>query len=144
MQRFLMLAGVAVVAGAMYVAGASGSQQSAGPSAKQFNALKSQVASLSKTVKTVKKEAADADGFIQACLLSSNSGIVPINQFGDTSTGFLFGTTGSATSVRSALDVDTQTPAALLLAVDPTCVTNSALRHGSTHSVLSTLHLRAR
>ena len=66
MKRFLMLVGVAVVAAAMYVAAGTASQQSAGVTAKQFAALKKQVASLSKTLKTVKAEAADADGF-EAC-----------------------------------------------------------------------------
>lgn len=52
MKRFLMLVGVAAVAGVMYVAAASGSQQSSGPTAKQFKALKTQVAALSKKLKT--------------------------------------------------------------------------------------------
>jgi hypothetical protein len=51
MKRFLMLVGVAVVAAAMYVAAAPGSQQASGPTAKQFKALKAQVASLSKKLK---------------------------------------------------------------------------------------------
>ena len=40
MKRFLMLVGVAVVAAAMYVAASPASQQSRGPTLKQFNALK--------------------------------------------------------------------------------------------------------
>ena len=56
MSKFLMLVGVAAVAGAMYVAAASGSQQSAGPTAKQFKALKAQVATLSKKVKTTQSD----------------------------------------------------------------------------------------
>jgi outer membrane murein-binding lipoprotein Lpp len=51
MKRFLMLMSVAVVAAAMYVAAGSASQQSTGPTAKQFKALKAQVAALSKRVK---------------------------------------------------------------------------------------------
>jgi hypothetical protein len=38
MKRFLLLVGVAVVAAAMYVAASPASQQSSGPTAKQFKA----------------------------------------------------------------------------------------------------------
>ena len=44
MKRFLMFVGVAVVAAAMYVAASPASQQASGPTAKQFKALKAQVA----------------------------------------------------------------------------------------------------
>lgn len=144
MKRFLMLVGVAVVAAAMYVAASPASQQSKGPTEKQFKALQKQVASLSKTLKTVKTEAIDADGFIQACIVSSGAGIVPINEFGSTTTtGFLFGTTGGATSIRTALDLDTSaTPGALLIAVDPACV-QSGTRHNQRHAGSGHLLLRA-
>jgi hypothetical protein len=72
MKRFLMLVGVAVVAAAMYVAASPASQQAKGPTARQFNALKKQVASLSKTVKAEKT-------LLAACIKIA----VPINQFGD-------------------------------------------------------------
>ena len=145
MKRFLMLVGVAVVAAAMYVAAAPGSQQKAkGPTAKQFNALKKQVATLSKTLKTVKAEAADADGFVETCLLSTGSGVAPVNQFGTTTDGFLFGPPQTATggavtaTTRTALDVDSSTPftGAYLQAVDPTCITSS--------SSSATVHAQAR
>ena len=61
MKRFLMLVGVAVVAAAMYVAASPAIQQSKGPTAKQFKALKAQVASLSKTVKAVKTLVLDSE-----------------------------------------------------------------------------------
>ena len=54
MKRFLMLVAVATVAGAMYVAAAPGSQQSRGPTARKFAALKRQVGGLTKTLKQVK------------------------------------------------------------------------------------------
>ena len=73
MKRFMMLVGVAVVAAAMYVAASPASQQAGRPSAKQFAALKKQVASLSKTLKPVKAEANDADGFVRTCLISTDS-----------------------------------------------------------------------
>jgi hypothetical protein len=56
MKRFLMFVGVAVVAAAMYVAASPASQQSSGPTAKQFKALKAQVATLSKKLKTTQAD----------------------------------------------------------------------------------------
>jgi hypothetical protein len=149
MKRFLMLVGVAVVAAAMYVAASPASQQSKpkAPTAKQFNALKKQVASLSKSLKalkadetTVKSEATDAVAFIATCLTSDGAGIVPVDQFGTSTNGFLFGTSTSSVP-RTALDVDTSpTPGALLLAVDPTCVAPSGAAHlGSSHLLLRAL-----
>jgi hypothetical protein len=147
MKRFLMLVGVAVVAGAMYVAAAPGSQRASGPTAKQFKALKKQVASLSKSEKTLKKEADSAAGFIATCLVSSNAGIVPVNRFGTATTGpgFLYGTSVS-NAPRTALDLDPTTTnfqGAYLLAVDPTCVSSSGLAHyGSGQLLLRRLHMR--
>lgn len=86
MKRFLMLVGVAAVAAAMYVAAAPGSQQAAGPTAKQFKALKKQVASLSKSVKVLKagdakvKTLATAEA---AVLTACDQIAVPIDQFGN-------------------------------------------------------------
>jgi hypothetical protein len=134
MKRFLMLVGVAVVAAATYVAASPASQQATAPTAKQFNALKKQVATLTKTLKTVKAEATDADGFVQTCLVSTGAGVVPVNQFGTASTGFLFGTAAASTP-RTALDVDPgATPGALLVAVDPACVKTSTTSHGLLHA----------
>ena len=139
MKRFLMLVGVAVVAAAMYVAASPASQRSSGPSAKQFSALKKQVAVLNKSLKTVKAEANAAAGFIATCLASNNSGVLPVNQFGTNASGFLFGTSGANTP-RTALDVDqSATPGAFLQVVDPSCVTNG-LTHGAGSS---RLHFRA-
>ena len=73
MRRFLMLLGVAAVAGPMYVAAAAGSQrsaQSAGPTAKQFAALKKQVAALQKKVKTVQNEADGEAAVLLHCVLA--------------------------------------------------------------------------
>jgi hypothetical protein len=143
MKRFLMLVGVAVVAAAMYVAASPASQQSRGPTAKQFKALKKQVTTLSKTVKALKADeakvkiaATNAAGFIADCLVSTNAGALPINDFGSaTGTGYLIGTvTGGASSVRTALDVDSSTPfnGAYVQAVDPACITSSAASHALT------------
>jgi hypothetical protein len=140
MKRFLMLVGVAVVAAAMYVAASPASQQSKGPSAKQFKALKKQVATLSKSLKTARAEADGAASFIVSCLTSGNAGVLGVNQFGTTSDGFLFGTPGGATATaRTALDADTSASAVLIQAVDPSCVQSNALTHGGS----SRLQLRA-
>jgi hypothetical protein len=139
MKRFLMLVGVAVIAAVMYVAASPASQQAKAPTAKQFNLLKKQVATLTKSLKTVKTEANEAAGFIASCLLSTNSGVLPVNQFGATGTGttvgYMYGTTTAAASVRTALDIDSSaTPGGFLQGVDPSCVSgSSALGHsGST------------
>lgn len=139
MKRFLMFVGVAVVAAAMYVAASPASQQSKVPTEKQFLALKKQVATLSKTLKTVKAEAVEADGFLRACIASANAGIVPVNQFGASANGFVFGPPDntSAKTARTALDLDpSATPGALLIAIDPTCVQTNGLRHGGAGDLL--------
>jgi hypothetical protein len=146
MKRFLMLVGVAVVAAAMYVAASPASQQSKGPSAKQFKALEKQVATLSKSLKAVKAEAADADGFIQACMVSAGSGVLPINEFGDPNGTFGYHylpSLGGTDGFTTALDVDGSTPfqGVYLQGVDPSCVT-ATLRH-HTSSGTGRLSLRA-
>jgi hypothetical protein len=103
------------------------------------------VTSLRKTLNSVKSEA-DTVFDVAVCIAGPGAGIVPVNQFGDTSTGFVFGTPDntSAKTARTALDVDpSATPGALLIAVDPTCVTNSgAPRSGSSRLLLRTLRVR--
>ena len=137
MKRFLMLVGVAAVAAAMYVAASPASQQSSGPTLRQFNALKKQVATLSKKLKAVKSEADASVTIIGACYLKDNgNGTVgfldmPVSQFGNSTQGFLFGPQAAATSTRSALDVNAASPQAYLQEVDPQCATTSFLRHGA-------------
>lgn len=135
MKRFLMLVGIGVVAGAMYVAAAPGSRQATGPTERQFAALKKQVAALNKKLtaltkdeKVVRSAAAASVGYIAACFLDSTGNIenLQVNDFGDTTTGFLFGTTGTSGAPRSALDVDTSgAPLAYLQKVTPGCVTGA-------------------
>jgi hypothetical protein len=156
MKRFLMLVGVAVVAAAMYVAAAPGSQQSKGPTARQFKALKNQVASLSKTLKKVKTEADAAVLIIGNCYLTVsgstvNITAVPVSQFGSTTDGFLYGAPSSGTApvetaetARTALDINPSTPTHYLQDVNPSCLTGSALRHGAVHSGSSLLQRWAR
>jgi hypothetical protein len=132
MKRFLMLVGVAVVAAAMYVAASPASQRASAPSAKQFSALKKQVASLSKELKTVKSEAADADGFVRGCLVSSGSGVLPINEFGDSAGTFGYAYfDGANNSYTTALDVDSSSPfqGVYLQGVDAQCVSAPARHH---------------
>jgi outer membrane murein-binding lipoprotein Lpp len=157
MKRFLLLVGVAAVAGAIYVAAAPGSRQSTAPTAKQFNTLKKQIASLSKKVKVLTKDekavktaAVAAVEYIGACFLDSSGNIqnLQVNEFGTTTTGFLFGTpTGGVTpataTARSALDVDVSaSPLAYLQKVTPACVTGTA-QTGAASSSIARLHLWA-
>ena len=140
MKRFLMLVGVAAVAGAMYVAASPASQQAKGPTLKQFNALKKQVATLSKQIKTVVKPEADAAvAIIGACYLKDNGNgtasflVMPVSQRGNSSAGYLFGT--SVTNApTTALDEVASGPQAYLQEVDPQCATTSFLRHGAIRS----------
>jgi hypothetical protein len=141
MKRFLLLVGVAVVAAAMYVAASPASQQAKGPTAKQFNALKKQVASLSKTETAVKKLAVAEGALLTACMKIA----VPINQFGDSQTqtqGYRYSTGKASTTpttsdlTTTALDVSaaSDTGAAWFTAGDATCGTalgESTLRHAA-------------
>jgi outer membrane murein-binding lipoprotein Lpp len=139
MNRFLLLVGVAAVAGTMYVAAAPGSRQASPPTARQFAALKKQVASLNtklkaltKDEKAVKTAAVAAVEYIGACFLDSTGNIenLQVNDFGTTTTGFLFGAPngGDTATPRSALDVNVAgtTPLAYLQEVTPACVTGAS------------------
>lgn len=137
MKRFLMLVGVAVVAAAMYVAASPASQQSKGPSAKQFKALEKKVTSLTKELKTVKPEADISASYLLSCLLSVSGStvtinVMPVSQFGNNTSGFMFGTTGS-NAPRSALDENTSSPTAFLQEVASSCLSGSALKHRLAH-----------
>jgi hypothetical protein len=144
MKRFSMLVAVAAVAGAMYVAASPASQQSRGPTLKQFNALKKQVATLSKTLKTVVKPEADISAsYILTCLSSVSGGSItinamPVSQRGTTTSGYLFGTTVSSTPT-TALDINTTAPTDVLQEFDPSCL-SGALRHSAARSGIT--HLR--
>ena len=141
MKRFLLLVGVAAVAAAMYVAASPASQQASGPTLKQFNALKAKVAALNKKLKNTTAVANTALGVIVECDMTVTSTTANVNglgvsQFGNATSGFLFGTTAAATSTRSALDVDTATPHYYLQEVAPNCVSGNFLRHGAGHSTV--------
>ncbi len=147
MQRLLMLVGVAVVAAAMYVAASPASQQSKGPSEKQFIALQKKVTAQGKTVKVLKQFAGLEVTLIQDCIQAA----VPIDQFGDptgqqgAAQGYRYsmvpvptGAAGDAQDVlTTGLDVTdpTQDTGALFITGgDSTCgtlVNGSGLRHAA-------------
>lgn len=161
MKRFLMLVGVAVVAAAMYVAAAPGSQQAKAPTGRQFNALKKQVATLSKTVKALKANdakvttLADAEA---AVLAACDQVAVPINQFGDpdgslsgTKQGYRYGKTNptattTADFFTTGLDVTaTSDTGALWITggVDTSCsklLNTSGLRHAAAKAGVKISH----
>ncbi|HKN62735.1 MAG TPA: hypothetical protein VJV76_00230 [Gaiellaceae bacterium] len=104
-----MLVAVAVIASAMYVAASPASQQSRGPTAKQYRALKRQVAKMSRVLKTVKRQAQYARDYVHDCLRSTGAGAVAVSEFGDPVT-HKFGYSyfdGTSTYYTSALDIDT-------------------------------------
>jgi hypothetical protein len=143
MQRFLIFVGVAVVAAAMYVAASPASQQTQqakGPSAKQFNALKKQVAALKKDETAVKKLTVAVAGVVVTCYADSNGNFVtlPVSQFGNSTSGFLFGTSAVNTP-RTALDVNATSPSEVLQEVNPSCLSSSGLRHGTGRAGVSRL-----
>jgi hypothetical protein len=118
MKRFLLVLALVAVAGATYVATAPGSQ-TAGPTARQFRALKSQVNHLKTQINHVKTELGYAENyelglgdFLLTCMVHAP---IAVNSVGDASNGYLFGAPGtppaSATST-SALALDSSgTPA---------------------------------
>jgi hypothetical protein len=136
MKPFLMLVGVAAVAGAMYVAGASGSQQTKFAPESQVVALQKKVKTLTTEVnKTVGPEAKAALGIISSCYLQVMNNQVklnlfPVNVLGNSSDGYLFGTDASSATPTSALDYDNVAPSAYLQYDDPNCL-SAAARHRS-------------
>jgi outer membrane murein-binding lipoprotein Lpp len=135
MKRFLMLVAVAAVAGAMYVAASPASQQAKGPTAKQFKALKAQVASLSKTVKQLKTFAGIDLTLLTDCVKVA----VPIDQFGDNTSaqteGYDYEVANPASKFfTTALDAapTSDTGALYITGGDSSCgtfVNGSGLRH---------------
>src|SRR5262245_1261836 len=130
MKKLLILVGVAVVAAAMYVAASPASRQSTGPTAKQFNALKKQVASLSKKLKTTKSDADATATIIATCYLSvmgqtATFTVLPLSPFGGINgVGYLYGSSASDATPRTALDKDNgPNPWAWLQMVNTQCAT---------------------
>jgi hypothetical protein len=151
MKRFLMLVGVAVVGAAMYVAASPASQQANGPTARQFNALKKQVAALKKDETNVKKLAVAEAGLLVACAKVA----IPIDQFGDSTNqtqGYRYAPTGRGADpattdmLTTALDAaaSTDTNAVWFMGGDSSCGTamggSSALRHAAAGAGLRLPH----
>lgn len=116
MKRFLMLIGVALVAGAMYVAAAPGGLRATGPSAKQFAALKKQVATLSKLTKRLNSDVIGTNVLIIHCLMHQ---LVGVSQKGDPAGTFGYSFTpsaGAAAGSTTALDLAPTASATYLVA----------------------------
>lgn len=139
MKRFLVVLALAAVAGATYVATAPGGQK-AGPTAKQFTALKKQVAGLSKQLKALKKD----EGVVKqlslaeaGVLVDCIAKIVPVAEFGDAqgqTYGYSYTDSQAQSSFATALDWTTSsdTKATWLPTSDSACVTDvngTGLRH---------------
>jgi len=104
MKRFLTALALAGTAAATYVATAPGSLH-AGPTARQFTALRRQVAALEKQVKALHKE---ADGEAALLLLCVVHQPVAVDRLGSATSGYLFGTPGTppaSATATSALDL---------------------------------------
>jgi hypothetical protein len=135
MKRFMTLVGVAVVAAAMYVAAASGSQQARrGPTAKQFAALKKQVNGLSKKVKALNS----VSNAMLGLLISCDQGAAPIDQVGDPAGTFGYkyqaaGTqTLSNTTALNVVDPNSDANAVYITFGDSTCAQQfGGLRHAA-------------
>jgi hypothetical protein len=145
MKRFLMLVGVAVVAAAMYVAASPASQQATGPTLKQFNALKAQVATLNKKLKSTTQVANAALGIVAECYFTVTANTATANglgvsQLGSVGNGFLFGADSGSATPRTALDVAPVGPQHYLQEVAPNCVAGNFLKHRAAHSTGSLQH----
>jgi hypothetical protein len=130
MKRFLMALAVAAVGAVTYVAAAPGSPQAAGPTARQFAALKRQVGNLQKQVKAAKNEADAGLGLITLCVMHKPVGV---DQVGTTTSGYLFGppqtaptvvtaTAGSALNLAPSTETSPQNKFYALNTSQPACV----------------------
>jgi hypothetical protein len=139
MKRFLMLVGVAAVAAAMYVAASPASQQSKGPTEKQFLALQKKVTTLNKNLKSTALVAEAALGVLADCYLNVGANTATANglgvsQFGNNASGFLFGDGSTSGTPRTALDVAASSPQYYLQEVTPDCVAGQLLKHRAVRS----------
>lgn len=148
MNKLLLLVGVAAVAAAMYVAGASGSQQTKIVYApqKEVVALQKKFNKLNNFVnKDVGPAALASVTVIGDCWLTVGSSIATANglgvsQFGTNSSGFLFGANSTSSTPRTALDLDTNAPTYYLQEVTPACVAGHLARQHGLRSGGSLLH----
>lgn len=98
-----MVLALVVVAGAVYVAASPGAQE-AGPTAKQFAALKKTVTKLQKQVKTAENNANTALGFVLECVAKNP---VAVDSVGSSTDGYLFGAPdgGASATATTALNL---------------------------------------
>lgn len=88
MRRFLALLAVAALGAVTYAATAPGGVHATGPTARQFAALKKQVARLETQVKAAKSEAEAGLGVLGLCVMHKPVGV---DQVGTSTSGYLFG-----------------------------------------------------
>jgi hypothetical protein len=108
-----MALALVAVAAATYVATAPGGLKAGSPTARQFAALKRQVARLQKQVKSVKNEADAGLGVSLLCIMHKPVGV---DQVGTSSSGYLFGPpqtapTAVTAAATTALDLAPSTEA---------------------------------
>ncbi len=116
MSRFLITLAAVVVAGAMYVAAAPGSQQ-AGPTAAQFKALKKEVAKLQKQVKDTNGGLNTLAAVTFGCMLHETLGVAQKGDPGGTY-GYTYTPNGGAPGFTTALDLS-GAPTSTLLTLNP-------------------------
>jgi len=135
MKRFFTVLAAVALAGAIYVATAPGSQTE-GPTARQFNALKKQVAKLQKQENLVSNLALSEAGLLLSCM----SQVHAVSQFGDPVNG-TYGFTYQDPNIntgnpykRSALDytANDDPNAVFVTGGDSSCYTEI---HGALHRV---------
>jgi hypothetical protein len=136
MSRFLITLAAVVVAGAMYVAAAPGSQQ-AGPSAAQFKALKKEVGKLQKQVKSANDGVNLLADVTFTCMLHQTVGVA---QRGDAGGTFGYTYTDPNPIFTTALDLS-NAPTSTLLTLNPDpnaqCATLVGLSHKRSPAALA-------
>jgi hypothetical protein len=116
MNRFFTVLAAVALAGAIYVAAAPGSRTAAGPTAKQFKALKAQVVKLKKDVTVLKRDTHTVADVIFSCMLHQTVGVAQRGDPGGTF-GYTYTATG-APPLTTALDLSTS-PTYTLLTLNP-------------------------
>jgi hypothetical protein len=151
MTRLLMLVGVAVLGAAMYAAGSPASQQSIDPTAKQFVALKKQVAALSEKVR---KQGKDLDSLAFAYVHCSLHSALLIDRRGDSGGAFGYSFTPNSGSPRLGTALDLATAPSQLVTpfwpitpfnqADATCASllGKTLRHNAASVIAETFARR--
>jgi hypothetical protein len=139
-KRFLMAIAVAVAVAVTYVATATGSGVQARSTASQLAALKKDVATLSKKVKTAQNDVNAVALVYMHCSLHSQIGI---DQRGGAAFGYSYSPDGINSGFTTALDLNTAgTPTYVITpfnSTDAACesLIGAAARHRDTSSVFA-------